>query len=506
MPPLKTPMALEEHCLHKVVRPLKELCLSWIGEMYDAAKTDSESYMHKTQFVLSRCDEVREILLHLTKPVLNLFIPKLARTFIDMITEYDGILRALEPRFWDEERHNVVTEAMLRSLLSSSIESYDTDAITSSFAQSLVIQTLDSVPRLLSFNLDTLIQNENSSLLASKIHHLKFLRKFMYFYDCTDQVIEQLRLHCTQLRTINVTGSRGVTDASVGHLMQLRELRYVCLFRTRISNEGYGLLLSELPQIRDIFWEPQRNILDHIAVENLNTILYFTGYVEDVNMLTQKCPNLTYLDLDTIPDDLSPLTVLTALDTLLISYGHYGACNLMNVLRGIGHRLATLRLSNVHSVNLRDIVTLCPCLESLTLWDCRFSSLNPSTRIDPHLPHFRSVITLSIGKNFRDRFSYKFLLYYVRLKTIILRGVNIFTMGVMRDALRRGTFTHIENFDIQETGRGALTIEAVDLLIEHCSYLKILGYLGQCPRINPRLIRQLKSRILQRNFDLEIRD
>ncbi|XP_023712936.1 uncharacterized protein LOC111867373 [Cryptotermes secundus] len=507
MPPLKPPMTLENRCLQAVDTLLHQICLSWIREMYAAAQTDSESYMHRTQFVLSQCEKLREVLLEVTKSVLNQFIPKLAGTFLDIITNYDDSLRALQPRFWDEDRHNIVSAAILRSVLNYTTEYYDTHAINSSFAQSLVIQTLDSVPGLLDFNLDTGTQIQNSSLLASKIHHLKLLRTFRYFYDCTDEVIEQLRLHCPQLRKINVTGSYGVTDASVRHLMQLRELRSVRVCHTSISEEHYGLLLPELPHIKDItFWKPESNLLDHIAVENLDTISHVIGYIEDINMVTQKCPNMTYLDLYSIPDDLSPLRVLTALDSLQISNAHYGTCNLTNVLRGIGHRLRYLRLYKVRYANLQDIVTLCPCLEILTLWECIFSPLNQNTRIDPQLPHFRSVITLKIRKKFRGQISYNYLLYYVRLKTIILDGVNIFTMDVMREALRRGTFTHLEHFYILETSHGVLTIEAVDLLIEHCSYLKGLGYLGRCPCIDQNSIQQLKSRILERNFDLEIED
>jgi hypothetical protein len=289
--------------------------------------------------------------------------------------------------------------------------------------------------------------------------------------------------------------------------MQLRQLRSVALEHTGVSDEHYGLLLSELPQITDIrFWEPESNILDHITVENVDTISHVSGYVDNISMLTQKCPNITNLDLYTISGDLSHLTALTSLHSLEIAIGHYGTCNLKIVLRGIGHRLTNLSLSKIRNVNLQDIVTLCPGLEILALSECLFLPLNPNTELDPRLPHFRSVITLQIEKHFSDQIAYKYLPYYKSLKTIALHAVNIFTVDVMRDALRKGTFTHLENFHIRETGHGALDIEAVELLINNCRPLKSLGFLGSCPRFNPALIRELKRRILRRNLDLEIRE
>jgi hypothetical protein len=84
--------------------------------------------------------------------------------------------------------------------------------------------------------------------------------------------------------------------------------------------------------------------------------------------------------------------------------------------------------------------------------------------------------------------------------------VEIFTDDFVRDAVRRGTFRNLECFHIQETGYGNLTMEAVELLIEHCEHLKSLGFLETWNQFNPGLIKDLKQGILLRNFDLEIID
>jgi hypothetical protein len=282
---------------------------------------------------------------------------------------------------------------MLRSVLTSCTKTYDTQDISSSFAQSLVIQTLDSVPKLTTFCLDTETKIDHSALLASMIRHLPNSKKFQYEYHYTDELIEQLRLHCRYLRKVSFKKSTRVTDASAQHLMQLRELVFVHLDLTRFTFQSYGLLLSELPKISNIvFWQPYSNFLDYIAIESLNTILYVSGYVRDFNILTQKCPNITHLNMYWCIADLTSLTDLTSLRSLRIARGSYISANLKAALQGIGHRLTELSLNQVRKVNLVDIVTLCSCLEYLVLERCKFIQFHSNIPLDPELPHFKSLI------------------------------------------------------------------------------------------------------------------
>jgi hypothetical protein len=171
-------------------------------------------------------------------------------------------------------------------------------------------------------------------------------------------------------------------------------------------------------------------------------------------------------------------------------------------LRDIGHRLHDLTLNKCLQVNLQDIVTLCPCLVDLCFDGCSF--LQSDTPLDPQLPHFRNLINLEV--ECEEPVS-RYIPYYVSLETILWflwYTDNIFTVEFVREIIRLGAFTRLEVFKIHESSPGALTMEALQLLIRHCPRLKRIEGLGYCPRLNDGDIRELKRQIAEQNYDLSI--
>jgi hypothetical protein len=454
--------------------------------------------------VFAECREIQRSLSELPYFFREIVSPQLTSKFADMIDNYNDKIRYLNHRFWNEE-HNSLCIAMFRSVLTPYVYSYDDKFMRNSFTQTLAIQTLDSVPGLRTLHLRHGSTEEQSAQFVRMIYHLRHLQVFTCFFHCTDEVIEQLGLYCTHLKEVYLCDSLGVTNASVQHLLQLRKLELLYLAGTKIDQEHYGLLLSELPQIKNItFWSIERNILDHITLENLDNISYVRGHVEDISMLAQRCRNITELFIELRAVDLSGLADLTTLRTVRLSGGDYARCNLNAVLTGIGSRLTDLTLSVITHVDLQDIVTLCPTLASLSLSHCTLLALEQNTPLDPQLPHFRNVTALHIAKINQDNTNYNYIRHYISLKIISLFSINIFTAEFMREVVRSGTLSNLEQFCVREYGPGALTMEALELLIEHCSHLKTIRYLGTCHRLNPGLIRELKRQLLVRNLDLEI--
>jgi hypothetical protein len=74
----------------------------------------------------------------------------------------------------------------------------------------------------------------------------------------------------------------------------------------------------------------------------------------------------------------------------------------------------------------------------------------------------------------------------------------------MKEILNSGTFANLEEFDILEVEPGALTMEALELLIRRCPHLKCIRGLKTCKLITDLSIQKLKRRSLVRNLDLEI--
>jgi hypothetical protein len=419
-----------------------------------------------------------------------------------MIEDYNCKVIDIEARFGNEEEHDSLCVAMFRSVLTPYVYKYDDEIMWDSFTQNLVVQTLDSVPGLRTLYLPYAAHINQSAHLARMIRHLKQLQVFAYRFGYTDEIIEQLALHCPHLKKISFSGSRRLNSDSIHHLLQLKELQFVYVDRTQIADKYYGLLLSKLPQIRNIKFMPkERNILDYNVVGNLDKISHVSGYVENIEMLTQRCPNITNLDITTIIGDLSSLAVLTSLRTVRISRTDYVTSNVNAVLTGVGRRLTELALTWVTRVNLQDIVTLCPSLKILAVRRSFYLPLNVDAPLDPQLPHFRNLISLSINMSRRDEMNYNYIRYYVNLKRIRLLSTSI---GFMRGVLNSGAFANLEEFEILEYGSGTMTMEAVQLLIQSCSRLKRIRGLETCKRIRRSFIQELKRRFLVQNLDVEI--
>jgi hypothetical protein len=139
-------------------------------------------------------------------------------------------------------------------------------------------------------------------------------------------------------------------------------------------------------------------------------------------------------------------------------------------MRGIGHRLTDLDLFGAKRVNLRDIITLCPSLVNLAVLGSTYLRLNANQPFDHQLPHFRNLIHLEIEIFSRQTTNFSFIRYYEGLKNILLKNINIFTVDFVRKIITLGTFKQLVVLELQEHGRGALTIEALRMLIGHCPF------------------------------------
>jgi hypothetical protein len=75
----------------------------------------------------------------------------------------------------------------------------------------------------------------------------------------------------------------------------------------------------------------------------------------------------------------------------------------------------------------------------------------------------------------------------------------------MREVVRSGTLANLEELCVREFRSGALTMEALELLIKHCPHLKNTEGLRHCPLLNEKVIQEFNRRILAQNFYLQIK-
>jgi hypothetical protein len=289
-------------------------------------------------------------------------------------------------------------------------------------------------------------------------------------------------------------------------LRAARSLKVLNFPGTRIDDEHYVLLLSELPNIANIiFRRSGASILRHIAEERLDKITHVYGYIQDIDTVAHKCPNTTNIAIFPMTRDLSGLTTLNALSALEIHCLPYNRTNFKAALQGVGHRLTDLKLFHCSDVDLQDIITLCPSLANLSLMPGTFCYLHLATPLDPHLPHFRNLINLKIWHFLGVANIIRYIRYYVSLKTIELVDTSSFTVEFVRGVLNLGTYKELEALRIQENEPHLINEKALELLIGHCPLLKRIELVGSGVSGEEYAFGKLKRQILVQNFDLKLK-
>jgi hypothetical protein len=474
-----------------------------MNDLTHAISNSRESFKRVSEAVLDDCLGVEAEMS--TKPpgVLKLLSPPLVAKFYEVITGYDYRTAHWHQTHGDSGRHLSVCTAVFRCVLNRFIESFDTDDMSHVIGRLVILNNLNCVPNLLELSVNDVDLTKDSELLATAIHHVKRLQIFKYCNNCTDEVILQLRLHCPHLNQVDVSYSANVTNDSVPNIVQLTELKFLDLEGTEIDADSYLFIISELPNIANIsFWYNDVSASFHTGVKTLDTIRHFRGSFHQMDVLSRMCPNTTNITLFTIIRDLSGLAAFSVLRVLHIIDIDYNRCNLNAVFRDIGHRLQDLALFECSGVNLQDILTLCPSLVNLSLMCCSY--LHFHTSLDPQLPHFRNLINLEVDNSSRDAVDFRYIQYYVSVEKIFLFRISIFTLEFVREIIDLGTLQQLQVFDVSEFRPGALTMEALELLMEHCPLLKLIKGLTYCPNINKSTLEEVNRQLLELNFDIVI--
>jgi hypothetical protein len=412
MPPQRQPLTLEEATARVFIKIYFRKCRQWLENLLEARKDSRSAYLLLRDTVLVECRQMPEQLTTFGPAILELLAPRLTKEFGKIIHKYVKLALQVNDIIWDAEEHTSLCSSMFRTVLTPGVQKFDMFFTSAEFLRIIIFETLDSVPELLEFSIKHVIENQ-SAILASKIHYLRNLQIFMYPFHCTDEIILQLRLNCPHLNVVEISDSKEVTNASAQHLMELRELKFLDLCGTQIDDEHYGLILAELPGIVNIKLHFTTDLISrHITVVRLHTFTHINMYASHINGLAQKCPNTSNITLNSCAADLSGITAFRALRVLTFDVIHYGICNMNAVIGGIGHRLKDLEVFRGMGVNLQEIITLCPFLVNLSLDILTLSPLNGNL-LNPNLPHFNNLINLKICNGNFYQVDLSFIRYFV---------------------------------------------------------------------------------------------
>ena len=128
------------------------------------------------------------------------------------------------------------------------------------------------------------------------------------FSDANDTILETLRYSCRNLKHLNVTNSKHVTDESIDHISDMEYLQSLKLDGTSITEKGLTYVLANLP-----YKQIGKN-----GLECLRAVLS----PSQIKILACRYPNLTSLDVYLSEYcDISPLKKLTNLKNLNLCVG-----------------------------------------------------------------------------------------------------------------------------------------------------------------------------------------
>jgi hypothetical protein len=145
--------------------------------------------------------------------ILELLAPRLTKKFVKIIHKYVKLALQVNDIIWDAEEHISLCSTVFRTVLTRGVQKFDIFFTSAEFLRIIIVETLDSVPELLEFSKKP-VNEDQSALLASKIHYLRTLQIFKYPFHCTNEIILQLRLNCLHLNVVEISHSKEVTNAS----------------------------------------------------------------------------------------------------------------------------------------------------------------------------------------------------------------------------------------------------------------------------------------------------
>jgi hypothetical protein len=302
------------------------------------------------------------------------------------------------------------------------------------------------------------------------------LRVFIYEFNCTTDIVIELGKYCNLLMFLDIEYSSNVTDDCVEYLLNLRNLEYLNIGGTSISEMTYSLILSRLPRIMNVYLcREVDNVLQNVKKECLPSVIEFFGFVSNLSLLRKMCPRIKKLSIILQNVNTFELLHLTNLTFLELGPCHYNVYNLKNIFIFFGRRLTYLGMFYVKDINMFEIVCSCSVLKTLVVKHCSLT-MSVDLVLAPKLPHFRSVKKIMLESNQGFNIFPRYVHYYSNLEVFnaeLVMEIQDETMGAI---LNSGGFRNLSELVARECG--PLTLQTAALLIRRCANLSYLGKLS----------------------------
>jgi hypothetical protein len=290
--------------------------------------------------------------------------------------------------------------------------------------------------------------------VRKQLHTMANLHTFVFHHYSTDDTMRVLCDYCVLLKCLDVYLSNNVTDASVKHILKLKQLEELDITETDISDEGRVHLLTGLSQN---------------SAKCLRSYRTYSFTNAEISVLSNKFPDLREFSASFIHEDVSIHDFRKFCNLEVFNIYSYGEFLYYDIFKHIGSNLSELSFVGP-SINITDLIIRCSNLKSLTIKADHLRMYRDS------LPGLISLQHLTLRT--RDWLGATDLLSQCQnLKSLQLCTQQIFFLALLAEVMRKNKLAHLQHLCAGSLN-GNVPPEAVALLTEHCTNLTTCKVFG----------------------------
>lgn len=321
--------------------------------------------------------------------------------------------------------------------------------------------------------------------IISSLKELHFLKFLFINYDCTDNILKCIAKNCIFIEKLDLSCSKCITNDSIDILAKMNNLICVQLYRTFVSLDGFVRLLLHCKNIEDIGrCDDIGRVLEFIDLSysdnkqfKLKTFVsrYATG--NQLQLTVQMCPFIRSMAVfhNNLQSDLMVLVALSDLRELKLLSCEFYADQIKQVLQVKGCNLAYLHLEHVDQIDLNALMyisQLCPCLESLTLYNCTLIQHTSLYTKKLEISPLRNLKRLTLVSKCTDEQLLFLLTNCVNVEFIHFGTAVQLTDDFIVKILDINPLVYLKELRVMQTD--TLTMLTIDRLIQSCISLEIL--------------------------------
>lgn len=309
----------------------------------------------------------------------------------------------------------------------------------------------------LPINVEFIEKAKTSSMelaVRKQLYTMVNLQKFVFHHYSTDDTMRVLCDSCILLKCLDIYLSNNVTDASVKHILKLKQLEELDVTETDISDEGRVHLLT---------------VLSETGEKRLKIYRTYSFTNPEISVLSNKFPDLTEFSASLIHEDLSIRDFRKFCNLEVCNIYTYGEFLYSDIFKYIGSNL--LKLSFVGpSINLTHLIKNCPNLKSLLI------KADHLRMDDNSLPGLSCLQHLTLRT--RDSYGANLLLCQCQnLTSLQLCAQQTFFFMYLDDVMMKNKLASLQYLCVGSLN-GNLPPEVVACLTRHCTNLMTCKVFG----------------------------